>query len=131
MRVEWNNTPVYSETRDNYKAMTCLQEVIKKLQLCLPEILQGPISLRISLPLLKRQDAIYSSVLADYHVIGASLFHYAARRRCSSELGIRLGHTQDFSQRRCQFPEPETSFPSCPEPQAARNRNSIFSSQCC
>lgn len=116
--------------RNNYKTMTCLQEIIKKLQLCLPEILQGPISLRITLPLLKHQDAIYSSVQADCHVIRASLVHYAACRWCSSELGTKLGQTQDFSQRRCQFPEPETSLPACPKPQAARNSNSTFNGQC-
>lgn len=94
---------------DNYKTMTCPPEVIKKLQLCSPEILH---SLRISLPLLKHQDAIYSSVLAAYHIIRASLFHYTACRQRSSELGIRLGRMQDFSQRRCRFSEPETSFPA-------------------
>lgn len=97
----------------NYKTMTCPPEVIKNLQLCLPEILR---SLRISLPLLKHQDAIYSSVLADYHIIRASLFHYTACRQCSSELGIRLGHMQDFSQCRCQFSEPEASFPATLSP---------------
>lgn len=72
---------------NNYKNMTCLQEIIKKLQLCLPEILQGPISLRITLALLEHQDAIYSSVLADCHIIRASPAHYAAPRWCSSEPG--------------------------------------------
>jgi len=96
--------------------VTCLQGVIKKLQLCSLVVLQGPISPSSSLPPLKGQDAIYSWAPADYHVIRASLFRYAARSRCSSESGIRLGCMQDFSQRRCQSPEPGSSFPARPEP---------------
>lgn len=127
-KMEWYSC-IFRD-RNNYKNMTCLQEVIKKSQLCLPEILQGPISLRITLALLKHQDAIYSSVPADCHIIRASLVHYAACRWCSSESATRLGQMQDFSQCRCQFPEPETLLPACPKPQAGRNRNSTFNSQC-
>lgn len=113
---------------NNYKNMTCLQEIIKKLQLCLPEILQGPISLRLTLALLEHQDAIYSSVLADCHIIRASPVHYAAPRWCSSELGTGWdGHRTPAKGGANLLSEPQTLLPACPKQPETGAAHSIVS----